>query len=138
MYKKRLTVWSHALGVCLIFMLGFWSITYPYRSLSDDGRSTAQTFIKALGKNYSHNMTIYKGSQISNIYALGCYLGVNVKKISNLKELPSNAKTVYLLSLSTPIYPKRQWENISNVHYGGKYLSLWKGVVINKLNNLEV
>ena len=138
MYKRKLPVWSHALGVCLIFTLGFWSLTYPYTALLGDGRKTASTFINSLGENYSHNMTIYKGNQIANIYALGCYLGCNIKKLNSLNELPSDKKTVYLLSLSSPIYPKRQWDNISTVDYRNRSLSLWKGVLHNKTSKLEI
>ena len=128
-YKKLLSVWLHSLGICLVFMLCFWSVTYPYRMLSDDGKVVAATFIKSLGENYSHDMTIYKGNDISNIYALGCYLGCNIK---NIDELPPNKKTIYLLSLGTPVYSTRQWENVANVSYKGKILYLWEGTIINK------
>ena len=130
-YKKKLSIWGHALGMCLILMLCFWSITYPCESLSGDGRKTASVFINSLGENYNHNMTIYTGSQISNIYSLGCYLGCDIKKLHHLNELPSNKETVYLVSLSSPIYHKRQWENISKANYRNRSLFLWKGVIIN-------
>ena len=139
MYKRKLSIYSHALGACLIFMLGFWSLTYPYRSLSDDGKSAASSIIKSLGENYNHNMTLYKGSQISNIYALGCYLGCNIKKLNNLNDLPSNKKAVFLLSLSSPIHPSRQWEKISEIYYKDTKLFLWKGFIINnKQSKLDI
>ena len=138
-YKKKLSVWAHALGMCLILMLCFWSITYPCEALSGDGRKTASIFVNSLGENYNHNMTIYTSSQISNIYSLGCYLDCKIKKLHHINELPSNKKTVYLVSLSAPIYPKRQWENISEVYYRNRSLFLWKGTTINtRKKKLEI
>jgi hypothetical protein len=137
MYKRKLAIWSHALGICLVFMLGFWSITYPYKTLSDDGKKTASVFIHSLGKNYSKNLILYTSSQISDIYVLGCYLGCNIKNLQSLTELPTNKKTVYLISLSAPIYPERQWEKVSEVDYKSKYLSLWKGDILTKGANLK-
>ena len=128
-YKKRLTIWGHALGICIIFMLGFWSTSYPYNALSDEGRGTAKAIISSLGKNYSHNMTIYKSSEISNIYALGCYLECHVKKINNLNDLPENEPKVYLLTINPPIFPGRQWDIISKVKYRDNVLYLWEGTV---------
>ncbi len=128
-YKKKLTVWGHALGVCIIFMLCFWSVTYPYNALSDEGRVTAKAIISSLGKDYSQSMTIYKSSEISNIYALGCYLGCHIKKINNLNDLPENASKVYLLTINPPIFPGRKWDIISKVKYRDNILYLWEGIV---------
>jgi len=129
-YKKHLTIWLHSLGICVIFMLCFWALTYPYRSLTHDAEVAADSIIKSLGKNYHHDMTIYKGSEIYNIYVLGCYLGTKMSSVSNLKKSNSKIETVYLLSLTVPVRPKRLWSQVTVINYKGKTLHLWKGKLI--------
>ena len=63
-------------------------------------------------------------------YSLGCYLGCKIKKLHHLNELPVDEETVYLISLSPPIYSKRQWENVSKTRYKQRSLFLWKGVLL--------
>ncbi|HJO95492.1 MAG TPA: glycosyltransferase family 39 protein [Victivallales bacterium] len=138
LHKIKLSVWLHGLCVCLMFMLCFWAVTYPYRSQSNDARVTAKSIIKPMGKTYNTDITLYKGPEIADIYVLGCYLHCHLKKIYKYSELPKNTETVYVLSLNQPVFPSRQWTLISSQYYKNKMLYLWKGVSVNKKPILEI
>ncbi|MCP4179916.1 MAG: hypothetical protein GY756_19315 [bacterium] len=138
LYRIRLSIWLHGLCVCLMFMLCFWSVAYPYRSLSNDARKTASSIIAQMGKSYKVNMTLFKGPEIADIYVLGCYLHCKLQKIYEYNELPKKIDTVYVLSLNQPVYPSRQWTLVSSQYYKNKMLYLWKGIAVNKKPILEI
>jgi len=138
--KKSLTVWNHALLGIFIFMMIFWSIIFPFRSLNDESKTAAESIIQTLGSNYSKDMTIYtKG--ISGIYSLGCYMDCHFKTIQTSKltnQLPKNEKTVYLFSTEPPILPERQWERLKKIYYKDNTLYLYKGVLVDNNPLLKI
>ena len=131
-FRKRIKVWLYCLLVSVIFMLFFWGVTTPYRSQSNEAKNTAAQIVTDMGENYSQDMTIFEGNDISDIYVLGTYLGCNIRKISDYSMLPENSKTVYVLTLSTPIFTERHWTKVSSPVYKGKMITLWMGVKQNK------
>lgn len=131
-FRKRIKIWLYCLFVSVIFMLFFWGVTIPYRSQSNEAKDTAAHIIANIGEDYSCNMTIFEGNDISDIYVLGTYLGCNMRKISNYSMLPEDIKTVYVFALSTPIFPERHWTKVSTSVYKDKMITLWKGVKLNK------
>jgi hypothetical protein len=131
-FRKRIKIWLYCLFVSVIFMLFFWGVTIPYRSQSNEAKNIAAQIISGIGENYSRNMTIFEGNDISDIYVLGTYLGCNIKKISDYSMLPEDSKTVYVFTLSTPIFTERHWTKVSSPVYKDKMITLWKGVKLNK------
>ena len=127
-YKKCTPIWFRSVSLSLMFMLFFWSVTYPYRGQDNDARTTAAILNKEIEKESNNkNITIFKGPHIADIYILSCYLNYKVNKIYTYNQLPYGQKNVYVFTLSTPIYPERKWNRLSRVKYKDKYLYLWKG-----------
>jgi len=122
---KKLSIYVHGLSICIILMLCFWSVTYPYRSQENEARKTASKFINLMGSQYSEDMIIYKIPQISDIYVLGCYLKADIK---NFIPSKNKSKDVYLFSVEQPAYQGFNWNMLGSESYKGKSLSLWKGV----------
>jgi hypothetical protein len=130
-FRKNTPIWLRATSLSLIFMLFFWSITFPYRGQSNDARNAAATLNKYIDME-GHNLTIYKGPHIADIYILSCYLNCKLSKIYNYEELPNNVKTIYIFTLNPPLYPKRIWKQITMVTYKDRSLYLWQGTLSNK------
>lgn len=131
-FRKRIKIWFYCLLMSVIFMLFFWGVTVPYRSQSNEAKNTAAQIIADIGEDYSRCMTIFEGNDISDIYVLGIYLACNVRKIADYSMLPENSKTVYVLTLSPPIFTERHWAKVSSPVYKGKMITLWMGVRQNK------
>ena len=133
--KKNTPLWFRSVSLSLIFMLTFWSITYPYRGQDMDARTTAALFNKKIDALNKKDLTIYKGPHIADIYILSCYLDCKLSKIYYFNQLPSNINKVYVFTLSTPIYPDRKWKRIARIVYKDKYLSLWEGTMVRQNKN---
>jgi len=131
-FRKRIKIWLYFLFVSVIFMLFFWGIIIPYRSQSNEAKNTAARIIADIGEDYSRDMTIFEGNDISDIYVLGTYLGCNIRKIPDYSMLPEELKDVYVFALSTPIFTERHWTKISSPIYKNKIITLWKGTKLNK------
>ncbi len=127
-FKKGMILWTRLLAVCGIFATCHWALIVPYKSQPAESRKVARAIVEALGKKYSPRMVIYK-AHFSDLYLLGCYLGCGIKRIHNLKELPPNEKSVYLLSFDAPALPERRWAKLSLQYYKEKDLYLWEGVL---------
>jgi hypothetical protein len=130
--KKNTPLWFRAVSLSLMFMLFFWSITYPYRGQDNDARSTAIVLNKEIKKINDKNLVIYKGPHIADIYILSCYLDCRLSKIYYYNQLPRDKENVYVFTLNPPIYPERSWTRIARTVYKDIYLYLWKGTLISK------
>ena len=129
--KKRTPLWFRAVSLGLMFMMFFWSITYPYRSQDNDAKSTAELINTAIAKDIKTKYpVIYKSPHIADIYILSCYVNGRLLKIYDFNQLPVNKEKVYVFTLTTPIYPSRVWTKLAKVKYKEKFLYLWKGVLV--------
>ncbi|MCF7888679.1 MAG: glycosyltransferase family 39 protein [Victivallales bacterium] len=131
--KNNIQIWMRTACLSLIFMLIFWSVTYPYRSQDNDARTAASKINRVMSRQPKNDIehVIYKGPHIADIYILSCYLDEKIIKIYELNQLPKYEKTVYVFTLNTPLYPERSWEKLIKVSYKERYLYLWKGTLIN-------
>lgn len=137
-FRRKISVWLHSLCVALIFMLCFWAVTIPYRSQDDQAKIVASQIKTDIGNSFSRNLTIYKGAEIADMYVLGTYIGCHIKKILSYDQIPTSAKTVYVLTLNPPIFPERQWTKISSLVYNDKNIYVWKGMEAPKKTGLEL
>lgn len=137
-FRKKTTVWLHSLCASLIFTLCFWAVIIPYRSQNDEAKLIASQIKNDIGDDYNKNLTIYKGAEIADMYVLGTYLGCHIKKIHNFDQIPKDVKTAYVMTLTPPIYPERQWIRISSPLYNDNNVFVWKGIEAPKKTGMEL
>lgn len=113
--------------------LFYWQAMYPYRSEDIPKRTLGGEFRTALASGGAPaeraNLPVFK-LNIQDLYGEIYYMGVRVRKIDSLTELPREDRTVYLFSTEFPQYPERVWTNLlpPGKTYRGHSIALWKGV----------
>jgi hypothetical protein len=129
--RGRERIWSGVLLMVISFMLFFWAVIHPHKSLEDSKRSFARLLGETAAQHkVPHGAVIYKDKNISGLFGEACYLPYKLRKISSLSQLPADEPDVYLLSTDVPTAPGRNWVNLlrENERYQDKRICLWKGV----------
>lgn len=129
--QRPLWCWLLMLSMsCSIFS---WSIIVPYRAQENEKRMLGHEIHEALKyESVPSGEIIYK-AKILDLYNECHYMGWPVKKISSLKELPAQQKTVYLISTEFPQDPSRRWRNLlpDRMEYRQQRLCLYQGTLAN-------
>lgn len=115
--KNKLPVYATILMICISGALCFWAIHIPYRKRHTEKKDIGTAFASALKKDLNlteeqqlpEDLTIFKSPDISGLYAPCIYMGVKVKKIQQLSELPDDIDPLYMIVTKFPVSTKRSW-----------------------------
>ncbi|MBQ4336598.1 MAG: hypothetical protein IJC34_05365, partial [Lentisphaeria bacterium] len=103
----------------------------PYRIQEQDTRNMAKELASTLHRDRKDAAaTVYKFN-ISDLYAECSLMNAQIRRISNLDNLPFHEDTVYLVGTAFPQHPDRDWTNLlpADRTYRNKRICLWKGVL---------
>ena len=145
--EKSLPVYAHTLLVSVVFALGFWAVHVPYRAQRVEKKTIGAAFSKAIrddlqldpSEKLPSDFVVYKGPGIVGFYAPCIYMGIPVRKVHKLSELPDDKKTVYMISTKFPASAKREWSSVppkASPHlYRHDKFYIFKGTLIKKDKN---
>ena len=135
--RLRRPVWMTYLFVFASFMLLFWAVINPVRSMKENKRVLADGILTALnGKDAAPDsasvpMTLYKDPAIMGLYSEGCYIGIPIRTLAHDK-IPANVDPAYVLTADVPSHIARTWTRLYDCEYRGKHLYIYKGVSLKK------
>ncbi len=129
--RKHAPVWLMLMLTSVCGGLFFWSVMYSYRTQNTEKRTLGAELRQALQQGSAGDampQILYK-SNIQDLYGECYYMGIPVKKINGLNELPDSEKTVYLLTTEFPMHPKRNWISLLPPEhtYKGRRIRLLRG-----------
>ena len=135
--RLRRPVWMTYLFVFASFMLLFWAVINPVRSMKENKRVLADGILTALnGKDVAADpasvpKTLYKDPAIMGLYSEGCYIGIPIRTLAHDK-IPANVDPAYVLTADVPSHIARTWTRLYDCEYRGKHLYIYKGVSLKK------
>ena len=138
--RLRRPVWMTYLLVFTSFMLLFWAVVNPVRSMDRDKEQFASGIRSALAKDTSPDgtavpegapVTIYKDPAIMGLYSEGCYIGLPVRTLAHDK-IPQDVDPAYVLTADVPSHNLRTWTRIYDCEYRHEHLYIYKGVSLKK------
>jgi len=138
--RLRRPVWMTYLFVFASFMLLFWAVVNPVRSMDRDKEQFASGIRLALEKDTSPeggdlpaaaSVTIYKDPAIMGLYSEGCYIGLPVRTLAHDK-IPADVNPAYVLTADVPSHNLRTWTRIYDCEYRHEHLYIYKGVSLEK------
>lgn len=130
----RRTVWMPYLFVFTSFMLLYWAVVNPVRSV-DNGRKEFAAGIRAsLQEKDEAPRTIYKDPSIVGLYSEGCYIGIPIRTLAHDK-IPADVDPAYVLTADVPSHYARTWTRLYDVEYREKHLYIYKGVFKKELSD---
>jgi hypothetical protein len=135
--RLRRPVWMAYLFVFASFMLLFWAVINPVRSMKENKRVLADGILTALnGKDApadpaSVPATLYKDPAIMGLYSEGCYIGIPIRTLAHDK-IPASVDPAYVLTADVPSHIARTWTRLYDCEYRGKHLYIYKGVSLKK------
>ena len=138
--RLRRPVWMTYLFVFASFMLLFWAVINPVRSMKENKRVLADGILTALnGKDAAPDsasvpMTLYKDPAIMGLYSEGCYIGIPIRTLSHDK-IPANVDPAYVLTTDVPSHYTRTWTRLYDCEYRHEHLYIYKGVLRKELSD---
>ena len=135
--RLRRPVWMTYLFVFASFMLLFWAVVNPVRSMKENKRDLADGILTALnGKDAAPESgpvpaTLYKDPAIMGLYSEGCYIGIPIRTLAHDK-IPASVDPAYVLTADVPSHIARTWTRLYDCEYRGKPLYIYKGVSLKK------
>lgn len=135
--RLRRPVWMAYLFVFASFMLLFWAVINPIRSMKENKRDLADGILTALnGKDAAADpasvpATLYKDPAIMGLYSEGCYIGIPIRTLAHDK-IPASVDPAYVLTADVPSHIARTWTRLYDCEYRGKHLYIYKGVSLKK------
>ena len=131
MAVRKRHIWLVTILVFAAGMLCFYSLITPRRAMQRFRSETGMAFRKALGNDFSPDITVYKDSSISGLYAECYYLGTRIKTIPFSQTDSIKDKTLFLLSPSSiqPPDSSRNWVRTMDIIYKKQNLYMWKGIL---------
>lgn len=137
--RERIPLWAALLGAVVAVMMCFWGLTHPYRSQENSKREIGRILREAIERSGDTADCVYKDKDIAGLYGECFYMGLKVRKINSMSDLPRAAEVVFLLSIEPPLEPSRTWTNLLPEHnqYRREKLYLWKGVRTDKKHSVR-
>ena len=138
--RLRRPVWMTYLFVFASFMLLFWSVVNPVRSLDRSKEEFASGILAALsGKDAMTDSggipaTLYKDPAIMGLYSEGCYIGIPIRTLANDK-IPANVDPAFVLTTDVPSHYTRTWTRLYDCQYRRGHLYIYKGVLKKELSD---
>jgi hypothetical protein len=135
--RLRRPVWMAYIFVFASFMLLFWAVVNPVRSMKENKRDLADGILTALnGKDAAADpasvpATLYKDPAIMGLYSEGCYIGIPIRTLAHDK-IPAGVDPAYVLTADVPSHIARTWTRLYDCEYRGKHLYIYKGVSLKK------
>jgi len=132
----RKPVWMTYLFVFASFMLLFWAVVNPVRSLDRGKEEFARGILAALREKDIAPQTIYKDPSIVGLYSEGCYIGIPVRTLAHDK-IPEDVDPAYVLTMGVPSHYARTWTRLYDCEYKEKHLYIYQGVFKKELSDDE-
>ena len=132
----RRPVWMTYLFVFAAFMLLFWAVVNPVRSMDRGKEGFARGILAALREKDIAPRTIYKDPSIVGLYSEGCYIGIPVRTLAHDK-IPENVDPAYVLTTGVPSHYARTWTRLYDCEYKEKHLYIYQGVFKKELSDDE-
>jgi 4-amino-4-deoxy-L-arabinose transferase-like glycosyltransferase len=130
MPKRFTPIWVTLLATICVIMIFFWSIVHPYNAQENSKRTLGKELRQAIEKFDTTPQYVYKGENIAGLYSECFYMGLKVKKLNSLAELPKHEKIVFLLSTNVPLHQSRAWgDPLVKKQYRRGELYLYRGVL---------
>jgi len=135
--RLRRPVWMTYLFVFASFMLLFWAVVNPVRTMNENKRVLAEGILTALNgkdaapESASVPATLYKDPAIMGLYSEGCYIGIPIRTLAHDK-IPASVDPAYVLTADVPSHIARTWTRLYDCEYRGKHLYIYKGVSLKK------
>ena len=124
-------VWMTYLFVFASFMLLFWAVVNPVRSMSREKEKFADGILTALSERADSPTTLYKDPAITGLYSEGCYLGIPIRTLDH-DRIPAEVDPAYVLTTGVPSHYTRTWTRLYDCEYRHAHLYLYKGVPLKK------
>ncbi len=109
--RNSVPMWVAGALMMLTPMLFYWSVARPFSAQKSFRRDFAAELRRDLG---SRNPALIYKLNIAGLYGECFYLGIPVKSIGDLSEIPAGEDEVYLLATGFPQLPERGWVKISD------------------------
>ena len=138
--RLRRPVWMTYLFLFASFMLLFWAVVNPVRSMKENKRVLADGILTALAEkdaapdSGSGPATLYKDPAIMGLYSEGCYIGIPIRTLAHDK-IPAGVDPAYVLTADVPSHQARTWTRLYDSEYRGKHLYIYKGVLKKELSD---
>ena len=130
----RKPVWMTYLFVFTSFMLLYWAVVNPVRSMDRGKKEFAEGIRAALAEKAETPQTIYKDPSIVGLYSEGCYIGIPIRTLAHDK-IPEGVDPAYVLTADVPSHYTRTWTRLYDVEYREKHLYIYKGVFKKELSD---
>ena len=138
--RMRRPVWLTYLPVFMSFMLLFWAVVNPVRTMNEKKRVLADGILTALAEKEAVQDTasgpaiLYKDPAIMGLYSEGCYIGIPIRTLAHDK-IPAGVDPAYVLTADVPSHQARTWTRLYDSEYRGKHLYIYKGVLKKELSD---
>jgi hypothetical protein len=146
--RLRRPVWMTYLFVFASFMLLFWAVVNPARSMNRNKSELATDILKKLKEDAvpagtepesvsqaaQLPATLYKDPAIMGLYSEGCYIGIPIRTLAHDK-IPAAVDPAYVLTADVPSHHVRTWTRLYDREYRGKHLYIYKGVLKKELSD---
>ncbi|MBR3506784.1 MAG: glycosyltransferase family 39 protein [Lentisphaeria bacterium] len=146
--RGRRPVWLTYLFVFASFMLLFWAVVNPVRSMNRGKTELADGILKKLREDAvpagtepetvpataQLPATLYKDPAIMGLYSEGCYIGIPIRTLAHDK-IPAGVDPAYVLTADVPSHHARTWTRLYDREYRGKHLYIYKGVLKKELSD---
>ena len=138
--RLRRPVWLTYLLVFTSFMLLFWAVVNPVRTMNENKRALADGILTALAEKETvpdagpGPAALYKDPAIMGLYSEGCYIGIPIRTLAHDK-IPAGVDPAYVLTADVPSHQARTWTRLYDSEYRGKHLYIYKGVLKKELSD---
>ena len=147
--RLRRPVWLTYLLVFTSFMLLFWAVVNPVRSMKESKKVLADDILNTLnekeiasagteaesGPQTAHPPAmLFKDPAIMGLYSEGCYIGIPIRTLAHDK-IPADVDPAYVLTADVPSHHARTWTRLYDSEYRGKHLYIYKGVLKKELSD---
>ncbi|MBR6240288.1 MAG: hypothetical protein PUC15_06945 [Lentisphaeria bacterium] len=133
--RAKRPVWMTYLFVFASFMLLFWSVVNPVRSMKRGKEELSRGILNALAEKDAPQdrapIVLYKDPAIKGLYSEGCYLGIPIRTLAHDK-IPASVDPAYVLTADVPSHHSRTWTRLYDCEYRNEHLYIYKGVPIRK------
>lgn len=134
--RMRRPVWMTYLFVFASFMLLFWGVVNPVRSMERGKEDFASGILAALSGRDAQSesepvATLYKDPAITGLYSEGCYIGIPIRTLAH-DRIPAEVNPAYVLTTDVPSHHSRTWTRLYDCEYRHAHLYLYKGVPLKK------
>ena len=138
--RLRRPVWLTYLLVFTSFMLLFWAVVNPVRTMNENKKVLAEGILTALAEKESvpdagpGPAALYKDPAIMGLYSEGCCIGIPIRTLAHDK-IPAGVDPAYVLTADVPSHQARTWTRLYDSEYRGKHLYIYKGVLKKELSD---